>query len=330
MNLRRTAAVLTFAAAGLAACGGADGDDAASVGFDGEQPVATEAPAEETSAPAETEAPAAEFAAAEVASGAAPVGESVGSVAVDRGVLLNLSGAQQIKLATLKVEVAEEGFSEAVSKANTIVTVAGGYVESSTSQQPTDIDDERPAQGTLVLRVPSERFTDVLNQLAGLGEVLEQGFSGQDVSDQMVDLSARVETLLAQEASYREILDKATSIADIVSLQQPLFDVRTQIEQLSAQKAALAEQVAYSTITFGITEPGEPVAPPPAEEPEQGRLAQAWDTARDGFAAVIGGMLIVAIVASPFVALALVVAACSWPVWRRLRRRARAASVTSV
>lgn len=319
------AAVVTV----MAGCGG--GGDAGADAAVTEAPTATEAPAAETEAPVETEAP------AQIeAEGPAVAADVLGGASVpadlDRGVLLNLSGAQQIKLATLKVEVAADGFSAAVSRTNTIVTTAGGYIESSTSDQPTD-DEDRPASGTLTVRVPRERFDDVLQQLAGLGSVLEQGFSGQDVSDQMVDLSARIETLLAQEASYREILDQATSVADILSLQQPLFDVRTQIEQLTAQKAALAEQVAYSTITFTLTEPDAPAVEPAPEEPQPGRLTEAWDTAKDGFLAVIGAMLITAIVASPFVAVGLVLALVTFPLWRRLlpgRRRARGAAVTSV
>jgi uncharacterized membrane protein YphA (DoxX/SURF4 family) len=112
-------------------------------------------------------------------------------------------------------------------------------------------------------------------------------------------------------------LGQATEIGDILQIQDQLFMVRTQIEQLEAEKANLNDQATFSTISVSMYEPGLAFTTEP--EPEPSTLSQAWDKATGGALDVIGGMIVIIGYAIPLAAIGLV----AWLIWTPFRRRRR-------
>ena len=106
----------------------------------------------------------------------------------------------------------------------------------------------------LTIRVPSDRFDQALSQLKKLdGEVLTSGVNAQDVTDQFVDVQARLDAQKAQEQQYLTILAKASTVDEILKVQSALASTRMQIEQLQAQVNSMKSRIDYSTITMSIT-----------------------------------------------------------------------------
>lgn len=245
-------------------------------------------------------------------------------------------GAKIIKTADLTVSLEKGKFTRAFSEASRIATANGGFVVSSSTSttgfpgNPIPLDDtsaqsgsdSRARAGQLTIRVPAEKFDATRAALSGLGEVDTETINGQDVSSQLVDLGARITSLKAEEAAFQTLLGKATEIGDILQIQDQLFNVRTQIEQLEAEQANLNDQSTFSTITVSMYEPG--VAFTPAPDPEPTILSKAWDDATGGALNVLGGMVVILGYAVPLAALALV----GWGVWSLTapwRRRRRSA-----
>ena len=81
--------------------------------------------------------------------------------------------------------------------------------------------------------------------------------SSADVTGQIVDLDARIRNLKASETALVGYISKATRVSDVLDIETRLSDVRGQIEQLTAQKAGLDDQVSYATlaVTFGVNIP---------------------------------------------------------------------------
>ncbi len=131
----------------------------------------------------------------------------------------------------------------------------GGYVGGS---QAGTLDES----ASITLRVPAERFDELLTRLQELAdvEVVSMATREADVTGQIVDLEARIRNLEASEASYRALLERAERIEDILTVQSRLDDVRGQIEQLEAQLQAVEGQAALSTLTVTIIPRSEPVA----------------------------------------------------------------------
>lgn len=179
---------------------------------------------------------------------AAPAGrnslEAVGSPTDD---------AKIVRTGTLELEVT--GFAEALTRARTAIAGLGGYIAASEERHDGDRDF-----ASVTYRVPAERWDAAVKALRGLATtVLTERTSAVEVTAQLVDLDARIANLQATERQLVAIMAKATRIPDILEVQAQLTTVRGQIEQLTAQRAYLADQAAYGTIAVGWSTPPAPV-----------------------------------------------------------------------
>lgn len=215
-----------------------------------------------------------------------------------------------VRTADVRVKVAEGRFGAAFDRVASVAAANGGFVSSSTTAT---VDDAR--SGVLTVRVPADRFDTVRVSLADLGEIESQSIRGEDVSGQLVDFEARLKSLEAQEAALLTLVGKATAVGEVLQVQSTLFDVRQQIEQLTAQKANLDQSVSLSTLQVSLFEPGAAAVVRPVDDGPS--LARSVEEAIDGMVSVVGGMIVVVGYLVPIGALGLVV----WGASRVLRRR---------
>ncbi len=145
----------------------------------------------------------------------------------------------------------------AADRAQAVATSLGGDVMSLSQSGK---GDDRAA--SLVLRVPAERFSDALRQLRALTdvEILTSNVDSKDVTEQFVDLEARLRAKQAEEQRYLALLARADKIEDILRIDQSLSAVRTQIEQLTGQVNSIKTRTTFSTISISVTPSG--ILPP--------------------------------------------------------------------
>jgi hypothetical protein len=128
----------------------------------------------------------------------------------------------------------------------------------------------------LVISVPSERFEDALDELRGLGEeVTTDTVSGQDVTEEYVDLQSRERNLLAGEQSLLDLYNRADNVQDALSIQRELTAVRGQIEQVQGRLQYLKQSSDMSQISLSIQPVASSPKPPPAWDPAL-VVAKAW------------------------------------------------------
>jgi len=173
-------------------------------------------------------------------------------------------------------------------KAQSIATDLGGDV---IGLNESGSKDDRIAG--LTLRVPSQQFTEALRRLRALdADVTSSTVNGQDVSDQFVDLKARLAAKQAEEQRYDALLTRASTIDEILKIDSALSNVRTQIEQLQGQVNSISSRTQFSTISVSISTAAITPAPAPTA---------AWDPAKTAaqafatLAAVLRGFADVAI-----------------------------------
>src|SRR5918998_4850952 len=179
-------------------------------------------------------------------------------------------GRKIVKTADLGLRSKE--VRESAAQAQQLAASAGGTVLSS---QVYGSDDSVTAQ--LVLSVPSEEFERVIDELRGLGEkVTTDSISGQDVTEEYVDLQSRERNLRATEESLLRLYDRAENVEEALSIQRELTTVRGEIELVQGRIKYLDQRSAYSQITLNI----QPVTSPPPPKPtwDPGRVVErAWD-----------------------------------------------------
>jgi hypothetical protein len=212
--------------------------------------------------------------------GSAAAGPALGTVGG-----LPAIGPAVVKTATLDVQVPKGRFDQAFAQAMSVAGRYGGYVQSSSTS------GIRVRSGTLTIRVPSsgfERAMSDLSDLSGLAEVRSRSESGQDVTNEYVDLNARLRTWETQETVLLRLLRNATSVEATLRVQSNLQDVQFRIEQIKGQLRVLQNQTDLATIDMSIHEPGVavPVRPRPLADERPSR-AEAWTKAVDGFLGVL-------------------------------------------
>ena len=180
-------------------------------------------------------------------------------------------------------------------------------------------NDRRTAN--LTMRVPSASFDDAINALKSLdGTVIQSSVDAKDVTDQLVDIDARLVALRAEETRYLQLFTSAKTVDEMVKVQMALSQLRQQIEQLAAAQKSTKDRVAFSTISLSVASTAEPLPATPGK----------WDPARTfavaiaSFATLLRFMADLAIWFMVFCAIPLLVVA-SILVATRARRRLPAA-----
>jgi len=187
---------------------------------------------------------------------------------------------------TLGLTVKSGALSSTMTRLSAIATGAGGFVASSQTQ--TGNGPSGPPSGTITLQVPVADFSSVLAQAEALGKTSNLTTRATDVTGQYVDLQARIDALNTTRQQYLTIMTRATSIGDVLSVQEELDSVQSQIEQLQGQLQLLTSQTAFSTMTITVNEPTAP--PRPAPTPESG-VIKSWHDSLNGFADGVEGII---------------------------------------
>jgi hypothetical protein len=202
-------------------------------------------------------------------------------------------GPNVIKTADLRVEVRRDTLRDAVGEVTAIAGRHGGFVLS------TEVAGAEARSGSMVIRVPAERFEVALGDIRGLGSrVLGETVSGQDVSQEFIDLEARLRNWRAQEAVLLRLMDRARTVTDTIRVQRELQQVQLEIETIRGRLRYLEDQTTMSTISVGLREAG----PAPGR---QGTLGRAWERAAQTFLAIVSAAIIAAGALLPFAILLL-------------------------
>jgi hypothetical protein len=152
-----------------------------------------------------------------------------------------------IRTGQIAIEV--EKFDAAARRLLSIAEAAGGFVADSSYA-----DEGGTPRGTFVLRVPAARFGEVLRQVEGLGTVQRRQISGQDVTEEFIDLEARVRNLERQEARLLTFMDRATKIPDLMAIENEVARVRGEIERFTGRLRFLANRVDLATIQAEVSQ----------------------------------------------------------------------------
>lgn len=242
------------------------------------------------------------------------------------------------------LEVVVEDVEISVHEVESIAATAGGYVAQSSifvesSGQPVapspSTQPRRTETAIIDIRVPVDSYQSVVDRLRAMSiEVTSERSQSTEVTEDFIDLEARLRNLQGTESRYLELLGSAVTIPDILSMEDRLNSVRLQIEEVQGRLGLLADQTALATISVQLSPPApepsaspspSPTPVPESEEPARPNWADdawddAWETSEDileglGRVAITAGFVIV------WVLVPLIVLAIAWRFWSRGGRR---------
>ncbi|MFO7947949.1 MAG: DUF4349 domain-containing protein [Armatimonadota bacterium] len=154
---------------------------------------------------------------------------------------------------TGNIDIEVEDIEKTSSRIRQLAQESGGYVSDSNVRE----GDEGLRYGSITLKVPAERFESVFEKLqtfAAEGTSVSYSQDAEDVTEEWVDLQARIENKKRAEQSLQKHLDREAELSDILAVEKELFRVRGEIEQLEGRMRYLKNRVSLSTITVNMEE----------------------------------------------------------------------------
>ncbi|HET6939407.1 MAG TPA: DUF4349 domain-containing protein [Nocardioides sp.] len=263
--------------------------------------------------------------AGEVAAASAPGAVPVASTGKSGDQPGSASGGtieQQKVISTGNVQLRSDDVGQAIFDVRKVVDEYRGTI----AEDDTETDDDgAPLRSRMVVRIPTADFDHAMTELEKVATLVSSKRQSQDVTTQVLDMDARVESQRRSIDRIQVLFDHATSIKDIVSIESELSRRQADLESLESQQRYLADQTSMSTITLSVEHTPGTVKPKPEHHDAAGFLAGlsggwgAMKTFLVGASTVAGALL-------PWVVLALVLAIPGWPLARRLRRRTTSAA----
>ena len=148
--------------------------------------------------------------------------------------------------ATITVEV--DDVAAASQEAVAIVQGLGGIVFAQTTRT------EPQPVAEITFKVRPADFAPALERLAGVGELVDQSISADDVTERIVDIESRITTAEASVVRLRGLLEEAAKLEDVAQIERELLDRETTLETLRGQLRTLRNQVDLATITLTINQ----------------------------------------------------------------------------
>ncbi|WP_165842176.1 DUF4349 domain-containing protein [Paenibacillus xerothermodurans] len=210
-----------------------------------------------------------------------------------------------------------ENYEETQAQIQEVVSRSGGYV-----LQFNENESAAENSGSFVLKVPAAGFSSLLAQLEQIHPSAKKSMEGQDVSEEYVDLSARLTAKQVVEARLISFMEKASKTDELLAFSNELGKVQEEIERLKGRIRYLEQNVAYSTIEVRVTQRLGSAAVINAED--RGPLFQRAADALNGSAAVM--MLVfqwIVVALAAILPIALVVAVIGVPLWLLRRNKQR-------
>jgi hypothetical protein len=161
---------------------------------------------------------------------------------------------------------------------------SGGYVAG--SWRSTD-------SAEITIRVPKVTFRSNIQQVETYGKVLNERSSSEDVTQQYIDLKARLENMQRQEQRLRDILNMTKTVDEVLQVERELERVRGDIESLQGQINYIERNEEMSLISIDLTEPLPPFTVPGMDWKE------TFETALTGLFVVVRGLIILFVSALP-------------------------------
>jgi hypothetical protein len=205
-----------------------------------------------------------------------------------------------IKTGTATIEVRDVTASADSLKA--LAVQKGGYLSSSNIQKNTN----NRLTAMVVIRVPQAQFDSTMEGVKAVGTIKSISTSGQDVTEEYVDLQAQKTSYQNQLAQYNEIMKKAEKIEDVIKIQAQINIVQTSLDRIEGRMRYLDSRIDLSTITVNLQEP----------EPVGGETGHSFITAINegigGFLGMIDALIILFFTLLPLI----LIGGAAWGVYR--------------
>lgn len=159
----------------------------------------------------------------------------------------------------------------------------GGFIENNNTEVYQVYENEKLMHGSLKIRVPQDKFYDVVSYFEETSEIKRKSINENDVTKEYYEKDNQVKNLEIQEQHLRELFDKATTVTDMLQIENELRRIRTEIDSLNISLNDINDRVYMSSIDLEVEE---------IKEPNIVRSEESvWDRAKRGFIITVNSII---------------------------------------
>ena len=151
---------------------------------------------------------------------------------------------------TASIEMQTLEFDQAAQDIASLVESMGGYFE----QKNFSNYSSSYRHASYTVRVPAEQFTDFCTQVGTLCHVTWQSDTAENISERYYDTQSRLETAQIKLERLQELLKKAESMEDIITIESAISETEYEIEDLSGTMRHYDALVGYATVDLELSE----------------------------------------------------------------------------
>ena len=186
---------------------------------------------------------------------------------------------------TGQAEIRVDSLEPAIRLVEALARRVGGFIANSSIQS----GEGQRRQATLQIKVPAARYEQAMSGLSGIGKLISATTDAQDVGEEYVDVTARMSNARRLEERLVTLLATRTGkLTDVLAVERELARVREEIERFEGRLRYLRSNVAVSTLTVTLAEPG-PVVGEPGSNVIVEAFKEAW---RNCVSVVAGGIAV--------------------------------------
>ena len=198
--------------------------------------------------------------------------------------LNDLSDRKIIKTASISFET--ETYDEFTVSLAQCISAYGGYIESSYSYGGDSYNSYSRRNSEYTVRVPEKNYDSFMNSASGIGNVTSKSENAEDVTMSYVDTESRLKSLRTEYDALIDILEKAESLDDVITLQARISEVTYEIESYQSQLRKYDDLISYCTVRISVSEVKKVV--PPQEtmnfgEKVKNGLSETFEDIAEGF-----------------------------------------------
>ena len=256
----------------------------------------------------------AQYVEAEENSGSGEAGAEAGEINPDK---IIYSGEAQVET---------QNFDDSIAKLMEMLEQYGGWIESSSLSGANYYSISRGNSGnrsaSYTLRIPSDKFETVMNSLSDIGNVPYTYTYSENVTTQYYDTQARLTAYETQETRLLEMMEKAETVSDVITIEEKLTELRYQIESLQSTLNNWDQQVSYSSLYVTVDEVGEYT-----HQHQQSYLQELWQALTGAFknlGSFFKDFLVFLVSAIPTIIVLVILFFVFRPVYRKVKARRKA------
>jgi len=237
----------------------------------------------------------------------------------------NVAATTHMIIKSAEIKLLVENTDTAINRVTQVVGDAGGYIISSRVWYQAHYDGENYKYSTITIGVPVLQFERSLNRLRGLAvKVLDESASGEDVTDQYVDLESQLTNLEATRERIKSFLDDAKTVDEALRINAELSEIERQIEEIKGRMNYLQDRSSYSTITITLEPELPEIVPTPTPEPTPWSPGETFEdatkTLTNAYQGIVELLIWFFIVLLPILAPPIFLV---WLLWRFLTRKTK-------